>query len=227
MIHVHSVIAAVNVSHPPVALALVGPSGSGKSTLCRHLLTAFDGPLGASASTLQLSISYTTRPPRGSERNGVEYHFVDRARFRAMIDEGHFLEWAEVHGNFYGTPSSVLDDAARAGARGVLFDIDYQGARQILARLPSLVSVMILPPSWGELERRLRARGTDSDEVVSRRMLNARAELAHYAMFDYLLLNDDLDRARRELEAIFAAELARRSRRAAIAEHLLREAPAW
>ncbi len=197
-----------------VPLALVGPSGSGKSTLCRALLEAF-------GDSLRLSVSYTTRPPRGAERDGVEYHFLMRERFDALVREGALLEWAEVHGNCYGTPALVLEQARR-DARGVLFDIDVQGARQILARVPSLVTVMILPPSWEELERRLLARGTDRPEVVARRMNNARSELAHYAMFDYLLVNDDLARASRELESIVHAERARRARRAPHAEALLR-----
>ncbi len=198
-----------------IALALVGPSGSGKSTLCSHLLRKFAGDL-------RLSVSYTTRAPRGNERDGVEYNFVDRTRFQAMIDAGGFLEWAEVHSNYYGTAAATLDESARAGAKGVLFDIDFQGARQILAKLPSLVSVMIVPPSWRELERRLRARGTDSEEVIARRMRNARTELAHYAMFDYLLYNDELARACDEIAAIYGAERARRARRASLAEGLLR-----
>jgi guanylate kinase len=199
-----------------VPLALVGPSGSGKSTLCRSVLASF-------GDALQLSVSYTTRSPRGSERDGIEYHFIPRERFSSLVREGALLEWAEVHGNFYGTPASTLE-IARRDARGVLFDIDVQGARQILARVPSLVTVMILPPSWEELERRLLARGTDSPEVIARRMINARSELAHYAMFDYLLVNDDLDRAARELESIVRAEQSRRARRAPRAEALLRPA---
>ncbi|MBL8682671.1 MAG: guanylate kinase [Myxococcales bacterium] len=209
----------VNPADALVALALVGPSGSGKSTLCRHLLET----TALAQKPIELSRSFTTRAPRGAERDGVEYHFVSKERFRAMIDAGGFLEWAEVHGNYYGTPAAVIDDARARGACGVLFDIDYQGARQIRARVPTLVSVMIVPPSWQVLEARLRGRNTDSDEVIERRMANARAELAHYAMFDYLLLNDDLDGARREIEAIFVAERARRARRAGLAEALLRE----
>ena len=204
----------MNVVDEFVPLALVGPSGSGKSTLCRALLDTF-------GDALRLSVSYTTRPPRGAERDGVEYHFLNRERFDALAREGALLEWAEVHGNCYGTPAFVLEQARR-DARGVLFDIDVQGARQILARVPSLVTVMILPPSWEELERRLLARGTDRPEVIARRMNNARSELAHYAMFDYLLVNDDLTRASRELASIVHAERARRARRALHAESLLR-----
>ncbi|MFO0556478.1 MAG: guanylate kinase [Polyangiales bacterium] len=199
-----------------IALALVGPSGSGKSTLCSHLLSKFAGEL-------RLSVSYTTRAPRGAERDGVEYNFVDRTRFQAMVAEDRFLEWAEVHTNYYGTAASIFDESAQRGAKGVVFDIDFQGARQILAKVPSLVSVMIVPPSWSELERRLRARGTDSDEVIARRMNNARSELSHYAMFDYLLLNDELTRACDEIAAIYGAERAKRTRRAARAESLLRD----
>ncbi len=196
-------------------LILAGPSGSGKTTLTQRLLREFPD--------VTLSISYTTRAPRGSERDGVEYHFVDRARFVELVSNGDFLEWAEVHGSLYGTAASQVS-RARETHRGVLFDVDFQGARQIRAsvRNQDVVGVFLLPPSMAELERRLRTRGTDSEEVVARRLRKALDEIEHYAIFDYLVVNDSLDRAYDDVRAIVLAERARRTRRATIAETLLR-----
>lgn len=197
-----------------VSLAVVGPSGSGKSTLCSRVLSEFPD--------FRLSISYTTRAPRGAEQNGVHYHFIDKPRFSALIDDGAFLEWAEVHGNYYGTAVHMVDDARADRAGGVLFDIDHQGARQIRAKLQSLITVLIVPPSWQELERRLRARGTETDEVLQKRMRNAFGELSHYGMFDYMIINDDLVRAEKDLLSIVRAERIRRTRSAPFVEQLLR-----
>lgn len=194
-------------------IILAGPSGSGKSTLARRLLAEF--------GDLALSVSFTTRPPRPGEVDGRDYHFIDRARFLDMVQRGEFLEWAEVHGNLYGTGATPVE-TARATHRGMVFDIDYQGARQIRARVgDDVVAVFILPPSMAELERRLRQRGTDSDEVIQRRLHKATIEIEHYGMFDYLVVNESLDRAYDELRSILVAERARRFRRAPIAEALL------
>lgn len=197
-----------------VALAVVGPSGSGKSTLCSRVLSEF--------TDFRLSVSYTTRAPRGAEQNGVHYHFIEKARFSALIDEGAFLEWAEVHGNYYGTAAHIVEDAREQSAGGVLFDIDHQGARQIRAKLPNLVTVLVVPPSWNELERRLRARATETAESLQKRLNNALGEVTHYGMFDYVLVNDDLIGAERDLIAIVRAERVRRARAAAFVEALLR-----
>ncbi len=197
-----------------VALAVVGPSGSGKSTLCSRILSEF--------TDFRLSISTTTRAPRGNEQEGVHYHFLDKTHFRAKIDANAFLEWAEVHGNYYGTDAQVLERARADQAGGVLFDIDHQGARQIRATLSSLVTVLIVPPSWQELERRLRTRGTENDETLQKRLKNAHGELAHYGMFDYAIINDDLQKAQQDLVSIVRAERARRNRSAEAIELLLR-----
>ena len=185
-------------------LILSAPSGAGKTTLARRLGQALgEGCL--------FSISYTTRAPRGAEQNGVDYHFIERARFEAMIEAGEFLEWAEVHGNFYGTHRSYA--AAAHDREVVVFDIDVQGGEQIKRKHPEAVSVFILPPSEEELERRLRSRGTESDEAVERRLLAAQREIERgEACYDYLVVNDDLERALVDVQAILRAESCRRGR---------------
>lgn len=196
-------------------LILSSPSGAGKTTLTRKLL--------AQHPELRFSVSHTTRAPRANEVDGRDYHFIDRAKFQALVAQGAFLEWAEVHGNLYGTSVAEIDRAqATAGCTGMIFDIDYQGARQIRVKKPDVVSVFILPPSMAELERRLRGRASDSEEAVLRRFETARLEIEHYALFDYLVVNDDLQRAYDELRSITVAERARRWRRSALSEGLLR-----
>ena len=196
-------------------LILSSPSGAGKTTLTRKLLTEHP--------ELRFSVSHTTRSPRPNEVDGRDYHFVDRAQFQALVAQGAFLEWAEVHGNLYGTSVAEIDRArATQGCTGMIFDIDYQGARQIRVKKPDVVTVFILPPSMTELERRLRGRASDSEEAVLRRFETARLEIEHYALFDYLVVNDDLQRAYDELRSITVAERARRWRRSELAEGLLR-----
>lgn len=193
-------------------LILSSPSGAGKTTLKNKLLGRH--------TDLRFSVSHTTRRPRATEIDGREYHFVDRPSFQAMVRAGAFAEWAEVHGNLYGTSLREIE-AARTTHRGVVFDIDHQGARQIKAKLPAAIGVFILPPSMDELERRLRSRASDDDAAVERRLKNAIGEIEHYSFFDYLIVNDDIDKADAELDAIVRAERARRHRRAPIAERLL------
>src|SRR5262249_9583906 len=140
--------------------------------------------------------SHTTRKPRANEVEGRDYHFVDRTRFVELVAEGAFVEWAEVHGNLYGTSLGEIERArATAGCRGMIFDIDFQGARQIRAKVHDAVGVFILPPTMQELERRLRGRASDSEETIQRRFMAAKREIDHYALFDYVIVNDDLPTA--------------------------------
>jgi guanylate kinase len=187
---------------PGLLLVLSAPSGAGKTTLARRFV--------ASRPDAQFSISATTRAPRGAERDGVDYHFVGPQRFGELVAQGAFAEWAEVHGQRYGTLQSTVDESLRAG-RIAVFDIDVQGGSQVKARWPvEAVTVFVLPPSFEELERRLRSRSTDSDEVIARRLAAARSEIGRgVAESDYILVNDDLDAAQRELEAIVGFERGR------------------
>jgi guanylate kinase len=195
---------------------LSSPSGAGKTTLTRMLQDKHP--------ELVFSVSHTTRKPRANEVEGKDYHFVDRTAFEALAKKDAFLEWAEVHGNLYGTSQAEINRArATPGCRGMIFDIDYQGARQIRAKIPEVVSVFILPPSMAELEKRLRGRASDAEDVVQKRFAAARREIDHYAFFDYLIVNDVLDSAFDHLRSIILAERVRRTRRAALAESLLRE----
>lgn len=168
---------------------------------------------------MRFSVSHTTRAPRSNEVDGREYHFTSRADFVKLVEAGEFLEWAEVHGNLYGTSRSELANAR--DQRGIIFDIDHQGARQIRSREPSAVSIFILPPSMDLLLQRLRGRASDDEATVQLRFAAARKEIAHYGMFDYVLVNDDLEVATTQLISIFRAEECRRQRAAALAERLL------
>ncbi len=179
------------------------PSGSGKSTLARHLVK--------SDPRLDFSTSVTTRPPRPGDEQGKSYSFVSEPEFLAMRDRGELLEWAEVFGNYYGTSRAVLDLAQRRG-HDLLLDIDVQGAGQLMERLPEAVTVFILPPSRTELESRLRNRSSDSNEVIERRLNDAAREVANLGQYDYVLVNDDLDEALKDLKSILAAERHRRNR---------------
>jgi guanylate kinase len=196
-------------------LILSSPSGAGKTTLTRMLLER--------SPDLRFSVSHTTRAPRSNEVDGKDYHFVDRAGFVALVADGAFLEWAEVHGHLYGTSIAEVERArATPECTGMIFDIDYQGARQIRSKIEDVVSVFILPPSMDELERRLRGRASETEEALRRRYAVAEREIEHYALFDFLIVNDDVQRAFDELRSITVAERARRSRRARLAELLLR-----
>ena len=203
------------MAEDPLLLILSSPSGAGKTTLTRRLEAQFP--------ELEFSVSHTTRSPRANEVDGRDYRFVDRERFQEMVNAGAFLEWAEVHGNLYGTSIAEIDRArAKPGCRGMIFDIDYQGARQIRAKVPDVIGIFILPPSMEELLRRLRGRASETEDVVTRRFDVARREIEHYGFFDYLVVNDSLDRAFDELKGVILAERARRVRRAQLAESLLR-----
>jgi len=187
----------------PKLFVISAPSGGGKTTLCQRLLADFPN--------LTLSISTTTRAPRGEEQEGVEYFFVSQAQFKKMIKDKAFAEWAEVHGNFYGTSRAVIDEAFSQG-KSVLLDIDVQGADSLKQSYGErCFRIFIAPPSLQELEFRLRARGTDSEESVQRRLRNAQIELEKSAEFERTVVNDALERAYAELKAIVAAELAKDS----------------
>lgn len=183
------------------ALVIVSaPSGGGKSTLTRHYVAASRG----GPHPAEMSVSFTTRQPRAGERDGEHYHFVDDATFAGMIDDGAFLEHAEVFGARYGTGRARTEEALAAG-RDLILDIDWQGARQVRAHMPEAVALFILPPSLQVLEQRLRARAQDDDAVIARRMQAARDEMSHWNEFDYVLVNDDLECARDDFAAIIRA----------------------
>jgi len=198
-----------------ILLIISSPSGAGKTTLTRRVLQEF--------SEFRFSVSHTTRQARANEVDGQDYHFVDEKAFRDIIDENGFAEWAEVHGNLYGTSITEIDLARAAGKSGVLFDVDYQGARQIKEKFPHAVGVFILPPSMEELRRRLDGRGSDDAESRRRRFDKAREEIGHYPFFDYMIVNDELQRALTELRGIVLAEGCRQWRVAARAESLLQQ----
>ncbi|MBI2956402.1 MAG: guanylate kinase [Acidobacteria bacterium] len=174
-----------------------GPSGSGKTSIVEHLL--------ASVPDLLFSVSYTTRGPRPGEQEGREYFFVSREEFEAMKARGDFLEHAQVFNHYYGTHRRVLVDAERAG-KDLVLDIDVKGAQQVKRKLPPAVAILILPPSWQELERRLRARGLDSPEDIQRRLERARQEVESCATYDYVVINRDLSKACAQVEAIVRVE---------------------
>jgi guanylate kinase len=176
---------------------ITAPSGAGKSSLIAKLLEDEQG--------LALSVSYTTRAPRPGERNGREYHFVELPAFEAMLERGEFLESAEVHGHRYGTSQKVIEEV-RASGRDLLLEIDWQGAAQVRRLYPESIGVFILPPSMAELERRLRKRAQDSDEVIRRRLKNTVEEMSHAAEFKYAIINNNFDDARLDLRAIVRAE---------------------
>ena len=188
-----------------VMLVLSSPSGAGKSTLSSLLLER--------DPAVEMSVSVTTRPPRPGEQDGVHYHFVSAERFEEMRVGSEFLEWAKVFGHAYATPRRPVEAALAAG-RDVLFDIDWQGTQQLAQKAPfDLVSIFVLPPSGGELSRRLKQRAQDSAEVVARRMAEAANEISHWAEYDYVVVNRDLERCFAEVETILRSERLRRERR--------------
>lgn len=196
----------IGITRRGLMLVLSSPSGAGKSTIARNLLR--DDP------DITLSVSVTTRARRGSEIDGKDYHFISEREFEIMRDNGRLLEWAEVHGNYYGTPFDPVQQAMDEG-RDMLFDIDWQGALQMFeAARADIVSIFILPPSMEELRNRLVRRAEDADDVIARRLENSRVEMAHWNEYEYPLINDDLDACFADVKAILRAERLRRDRRA-------------
>lgn len=192
-------------------IILSSPSGAGKSTLAKRLM-AWD-------PTLSFSVSATTRNPRPGETDGVEYYFKTKPEFEAMVDAGDMLEHAEVFGNYYGTPKGPVETAMMAG-RDTIFDIDWQGGQQIRrsALANDVVSIFILPPSIADLESRLRGRAQDSDEVIANRMAQSRDEISHWAEYDYVIVNRDVDAAEAELKTVLMAERSRANRQPGLNE---------
>jgi guanylate kinase len=185
-------------------IVLSSPSGAGKSTISRMLLDADDN--------ITMSVSTTTRPMRPGEEEGLDYHFVDDTEFKRLIEADEFAEWAYVFDHLYGSPKEPIKEALREG-RDTLFDIDWQGTQQLeYAFRTDLVRIFILPPSMEELERRLHERATDSAEIIVGRMKRAAGEIGHWAEYDYVLINEDMDRCLEDVRAIIAAERLRRER---------------
>jgi guanylate kinase len=199
-----------NIQRRGLMLVLSSPSGAGKTTLSRRLLE--------SDKSITLSVSATTRARRATEREGVDYYFVGMEKFEGMIQAGEFLEHAHVFGNRYGTPRAVVMDELARG-RDILFDIDWQGTQQLKEKMrDDLVSIFILPPSHAELERRLKTRAEDSDEIVAARMAKAADEISHWPEYDYVIVNNDVDKALGDIQAILNAERLRRTRQTGISE---------
>ena len=185
-------------------IVLSSPSGGGKTTISRMLLAADDN--------ITMSVSATTRPMRPGERQDVDYHFVDTAEFQRLVEADEFAEWSYVFDHMYGSPKEPIKEALKDG-RDTLFDIDWQGTQQLeYAFRTDLVLIFILPPSMRELERRLHERGTDSEDIIASRMKRAAGEIGHWAEYDYVLINDDMDQCLKDVRAIIAAERLRRQR---------------
>jgi guanylate kinase len=187
----------------PIVFIISAPSGSGKSTLVGRLMSEVEG--------LTFSVSYTTRAPRGKEKNGESYFFTTREMFEELIATDELLEFAMVFGNYYGTRRSALDEAAKKECDLVL-DIDVQGAGQLKRKIPGAVSIFVLPPSRETLEARLRSRSEDPDDVIDRRLTDAAREIGNYESYDYVLINDNLEQSSKTLAGIVRAERARRAR---------------
>lgn len=205
---------STGIARRGLMLVLSSPSGAGKTTISRRLMER--------DPNLTMSISATTRPRRPGEENGRDYHFVDPTEFNLMVNRQELLEHAKVFGNYYGTPRQPVEDALAAG-RDVLFDIDWQGAQQVAEKArQDLVSVFILPPSTDELDRRLHQRAQDPEEVVAARMAKAADEMSHYAEYDFIVVNTDLEESVAQVEAIVTAERLRRQRRIGLSEFVKR-----
>jgi guanylate kinase len=201
-------IANIEIARRGIMLIVSSPSGAGKTTLTRNLLEQEEN--------VSLSISVTTRDRRPSEIDGVHYHFISKRKFEIMRDGGELLEWAEVHGNYYGTPREPVERALEEG-RDILFDIDWQGTQQLYERMRSdVVSVFVLPPTAEELKARLERRAEDSSEIIARRLKNAAEEIPHWGEYDYVLVNRDLDKSFARLRGILTAERLKRVQKADI-----------
>lgn len=183
---------------------ITAPSGAGKTSLIEALLKE--------DAALKLSVSFTTRAPRPGETNGREYHFVDEPTFVAMLNRAEFLESAQVHGHYYGTSQAVIRDTLERG-HDLVLEIDWQGAQQVRRLYPDCIGIFILPPSVDELERRMRARGQDTDAVIRRRLTNAQEEITHAPEFDYAIINKDFETAKQDLQAVIRVERLRNARR--------------
>jgi guanylate kinase len=181
------------MDYPGNLFVVAAPSGAGKSTLVKALL--------ADDSRLMVSVSHTTRPPRGQEQDGREYHFIDTAAFRAKVDAGDFFEWAEVHGNLYGTSREAVEARVSEG-QDVVLEIDWQGALQIKRLFPNAVLIFVLPPSWQELSERLNRRGEDRPEVIAQRLVNARIEVSKARHFDFVIINGLFETALVDLKTV-------------------------
>jgi guanylate kinase len=203
-------------SRRPSVIVVSAPSGAGKTTVLTRLLGEVTG--------LRFSVSHTTRAPRAGEVDGVAYHFVDRSRFEALVEQRRMLEWAEVHGSLYGTGHSEYERAEREGI-DLLLDIDVQGAAQVRKALPDAVTILILPPSYQVLESRLRGRGLDDERVVSQRLAVAAGEAARFPEYDYLLINEEIEACVGDLRAVVRAARCRASRREDEARRVLSTFP--
>lgn len=198
-------VETVEIDQRGLMLVLSSPSGAGKTTLSRALLAEDDN--------LSMSVSATTRAPRRGEIDGVDYSFMEPVEFNLLVNRDELLEHAKVFDHYYGTPRGPVEEALRRG-RDILFDIDWQGTQQLAQKAgDDLVSIFILPPSTQALEKRLKSRAQDSDEVVAKRMSKASEEISHWAEYDYVVVNDDINRCRAEVKAILQAERVRRTRR--------------
>jgi guanylate kinase len=203
-----------NVARRGLMLVLSSPSGAGKTTLSRKLLEMDKG--------VALSISVTTRKMRPGEKDGRDYHFIERRQFDALVEKNDLLEWAEVFDNFYGTPKKPVMEALASG-RDVLFDVDWQGTQQLRDKTPNdLVSIFVLPPSIPELERRLKTRAQDDYETIHRRMAKAADEMSHWAEYDYVVINHDIGQAFADVAAILAAERLKRERQVGLSDFVRR-----
>jgi guanylate kinase len=203
-------VSPIKIARRGLMLVISSPSGAGKSTIARNLLEA--------DPELSISVSVTTRARRPSEIEGRHYYFKSIREFEALRATDSLLEWAEVHGNFYGTPRDAVEKAMAEG-RDMLFDIDWQGAQQLQEKMAGdVVSIFILPPTMAELQSRLHRRAEDSEEVIATRLANSRAEIEHWREYDYIVVNDDLDRAFSAVRAIVEAERLRRDRRPGLFE---------
>jgi guanylate kinase len=203
-------VEAPTIQRRGLMLVLSSPSGAGKTTLSRGLLD--------NDSQIQLSVSCTTRAKRPGEKDGVDYKFLDTASFRGMVDRGEFLEYAQVFGNYYGTPRAPVDAALNAG-KDVLFDIDWQGTQQLRDKVPSdLVTVFILPPSTRDLEKRLLTRAQDPQDIVAQRMAKAADEMSHYAEYDYVVVNRNIGTSLDRIKAILTAERLKRDRQPGLSD---------